>query len=589
MPAPSQGKHARFLLFSLALSLPMPAAALRCGTALRMREGPAPAHPASPLAARAAVVAHPTARLLETAHFSIHYSLRGDHRVRTVAADSALMRAADSLRAALPPGISARAADSVVYARLDAAGFPHPAYVRAIAGYLEEARARYVDSLGMRAPAEGVLPRYFDVTPPRGGRYPVDVVDIGHAEPDGDGIFAYTFRPFEGGMLIENDFLYDATLGPDGVPAGTPITSRYLDRLVHDYSVDWEMGVKVTCFHELYHAVQFAYTPDPPATAHGYHIWYETGATAMEERNAPEVNDYLQYLPDYFRDLGTLGMFGIPWDDRYDLAQYGNAVFHLYLAGELGSDFDVKMWEDLAADGNDLPGALARRFAAGGVSASELFARFAAQLIFAGPGPAHPLGPFTPDIPLWPPFPRETLDVGAPAAYRSPLQAPFSIRALRLAGSGDGGNGLFLRGSALTAILARLNSGGAEIDFPPGGVIPLRAPAGGDSALLVLADGTFDSRGYADILPLRSLRDTVTYAYPNPAKVSGGALYFARLDRPAVVEVFGEDGIKVRRLEFSAEAEAWWWDLADEAGVGMKPGLYYYREGTGPLKALYLR
>jgi hypothetical protein len=171
----------------------------------------------------------PQARTLETAHFSLNYALHGLHRIKTIPADSGLVRVTDSLYASLPGALTGNRADSAVYAKLDAMAAPHPAYADTMAGFFEAARAYYVDHLGMRAPHSIVPSHYFAKPFSAGGRYSVDVVDIGTADDfyEGEEIYALTFSAADGGMLMENDFLFSTVLGPGGIPAGDSISSRF--------------------------------------------------------------------------------------------------------------------------------------------------------------------------------------------------------------------------------------------------------------------------------------------------------------------------------------------------------------------------
>ena len=147
----------------------------------------------SALAARTSAAGTPV-RILETAHFRIHYVLRGANQVRLSAEDAGFAALSDSLYASVAGTFSGDAADSAVFARLDSRGAGHPRYVSVMADFLEMARAYYVDTLGMKAPRETAPNSVYYRAAVLGGKYPVDVADIGTADPDfrGQEIYALT-------------------------------------------------------------------------------------------------------------------------------------------------------------------------------------------------------------------------------------------------------------------------------------------------------------------------------------------------------------------------------------------------------------
>lgn len=536
------------------------------------------------LAAR--VAAAKPVRILETAHFRIHYVLRGANRVRLAPEDAAFAALADSLYAGLPGSVSGDAADSAVFSQLDSRGAAHPRYIAALGGYLEHAHAYYVDTLAMKAPREtGARSVYFEA-PVLTGKYPVDVADIGTADPffRGQEIYALTYPTGWGGMLMENDFLFNARLDhTDGSVDGDSISSRYQGRLIHNYAREWDLGLKVTVFHELYHSVQFAYTPDENV----FHLWYETSAVGMEERKAPEVDDYLQYLPAYVRDLAERGMHAFP---DGGLSRYGNGIFHVFLTRELGEDFDVRLWSRLSQNGNDIVAGLEHLYASYGTTSQEIYARFGAQLAFAGTDARNPLPAFSPDLPLWPKLPRDTVDLSRPGTWTSSRShPPHSILALHLAGAG--GKSLVQPDTLLRTVLARLGSDSSTVRIVKGTTVPLDFPESGGEAVALLVNGHPTRRsGPVEVRQLLSRVDDEVYPYPNPhSRAHAGDLIFSRLTRPALVTIYTESGAAIRVLAFSTDSNLWSWDLADAQGRKVRPGVYYYRTDGGPLKPFFLK
>ncbi|HEX2613132.1 MAG TPA: hypothetical protein VHO02_06040, partial [Fibrobacteria bacterium] len=295
-----------------------------------------------------------SARTLVTTHFQINYTLGPNvHRVKLTSSDSALKATADSIRATLSSGLTTYKKDSTVHARLDSLGAPHPVYVQKAALYFERAW-QYYDSLGMRMPQYVSASGAYTVAAVS-GHYMVDIADVNVVGGFIGPYYGLTYPPAPQGLgyiLLENDFLYSATYNSNsGQVSGSPVKAFYPPAtLYRDYTVDWELGLKVTASHEFYHAVQYAYVdtlPDLP------HAWYELSATGMEERLAPEVNDYFQYLPYNIPASYQLSVLTPP-----STPNYGNGIFHTFLTHALGAGFDVPIWEALRNNGNQLSKAL---------------------------------------------------------------------------------------------------------------------------------------------------------------------------------------------------------------------------------------
>jgi hypothetical protein len=585
----------RALILAMGLALPAGAQQLHCGTAQLFRtsggaKSLAPRWVAQRAAAKRSAAERGAAaieayRTLETAHFRISYTLAGVSRIKTVDADSSLLRMIDSL-SRIAPGHGAGPNDAAfIDAKLDSLGAPHPQYALTAANFLEHARGYYVDTLGMHAPHSVGLSFYYQASPGNEGKYSVDIVDIGTAVPDfhGDPYYALTYPATEGSMLLDNDFLYGSRVdSPDGIPKGDTIMSQYRGTLIHNYGIDWEAGLKVTCFHEFYHAVQFTYTPG----LDNFHVWYETSAVGMEERNATEVNDYLQYLPALFQDLPSVGMFNYP--NR--LSWYGNGIFHVFLNQVLGEGFDVAVWSRLAENGNDIRDALSGVGAAKGKSLRQLYADFAAQLAFSGQPVRPPLQPFSPDMPRWPTLQAQPLNISPPTAYQAPAQLPMTINAWKISGAFGSGKSVLVQDTGLVPVLAF-----SSLDSSLAGPV-LASPAKLDFVdapgrvnLLSLANGSTTQTLSAQILILQSVASTRLFAYPNPLRDgSAGRLYFSRLSRASDIRIFSESGWSVRSLSFTPDSTLWSWDLRDGNGGLAKPGVYYYSENGGPAAPVLL-
>jgi hypothetical protein len=110
------------------------------------------------------------------------------------------------------------------------------------------------------------------------------------------------------------------------------------DPLVRD-----SMAVAVTAAHEFNHALQCGYRLWPDGNNFFYDLWFiESSATFMEEVVAPQVNDYLYYLDDYFRRTHR------PFDESTGfLSDYGKVVLPIML-GYLYEDRLIRyVWEGI--------------------------------------------------------------------------------------------------------------------------------------------------------------------------------------------------------------------------------------------------
>ncbi len=574
------------------LSLSPASHAARCGTAIyfeRLARGEESLAGKGLKAASHAAVDN-RARTLISDNFLIHYSLRAWHRVHTEPADTTLVHTTDSLYtvfAALPEA----SRDSAVYARLDAAGAPHPVYIQKVKEYAEAARAYYVGKLGMSPPSSSVLSVQYNVPASLPRRFPIDVVDVGTADPAYAGeTYAITYPPTDLSISFENDFVCNTSLDADGRIHGQHIQSRLGAQIIHDYATDWELGIKVTVFHEFYHAIQFTYVPRVTS----YHAWYEISATGMEERLAGEVDDYLQYLPCVLRNHDRVPLLSTLPGACTHYPMYGHSIFHQYLTGVLDSGFDVRVWEQLSHNGDALRDGLESTYAHYGKTTTQLYGEYAAETFFAGKRFAMPPAPtwaagrlLSDDIPKWPDIALDSVDMtGDP--YRT-LSLPAMSYAVLKVKWGAGAAPRILQ-AKVAAGFTRIhaNADSAIVERLAESQLTLGPPrAGFKEYYLVLPNPSFTEKGTVEIKD----PDTEFYAFPNPARTADASMTFSQAKGmvfPAQVRLYSEAGKLVRSLDFASADKALTWDLLDANGNAVKPGLYYYRLGKDALKALVL-
>jgi hypothetical protein len=533
-----------------------------CGTARAVQEWIDRGGPAAPAARFAASTAANPAlrgRTYFTPHFALHYSVnKSVHQVTWTAGDAALRSLRDSLYAAFGSA-DPQLRDSLLHDRLDSLGAPHPAYVLKAAQYFERAYAYYADTLGMRMPDSNLSGEFGR---PSKGRFSVDILDITAIHPAYTETYGLTTPPpsdtaYGAPILLENDFIYGGTWNGTQMVNGKPIRPVYNQETLHDYSVEWEKGLAVTIPHEYYHAIQFKYTSK--LLTRGYHAWYELSATGMEERFAPDVNDYLQYLWQVIPKTGSVSLLTPPPSGE----NYANGIFHIYLTHVLGRDFDVALWERLRNNTNNLPNALLTAF---GSEArwDSLYTGYAAALSLAGrPGAGSSPLAFSPDMGLWM---KPTFDSALPQPVTQAQLAPLTFRLIRPTASGTTWATLpGMRGGW------RMTESGTNYSavFLPDSILPVSA---GAFAVTVANASPLQSR----LMKLTRAAAGIS-AYPNPARAGGGSVNFnAQVSGVGgTLTVVSESGKRVAQLSLTPSG-TWTWNLRDASGRPVPPGVYYF-------------
>jgi hypothetical protein len=505
-----------------------------------------------------------------TTHFAIHYTVAPNvHRARFTTADAgdvALKATVDSILDALPFTLTYKR-DSTLHATLDTLGKSHPLYVLKAGEYFERAWF-YYDSIGMDMPTYVSTTEVYDKTSQ--GRYVIDIADANIAGGFSGPYYGLAFPVNQGGhILFENDFLYAVTYnsGSDQI-TGTPVRAVLPGNVIYrDYSAaDWEKGVQVTASHEFYHAVQYAYVP----TLSTIHAWYELSATGMEERLAPAVNDYFQYL-----------RFNIPKSHQTSLLtaqtveNYGNATFFLFMTHALGAAFDHPIWAALKLNNNVLPTALVT-----GVGSQarwdSLYAAYAGAMAISGtPGSALSPLAFSPDMPQWAKPRFDTLPLAGVSVTDLP---PLTFR-------------LFRPPISDTGIVTLLGLSEAHrIDSSVAGYqsirlsqtsIPLTRTTGVTSRTLAVGNTSFaQTRSVALSKNLDGILAT-----RNPATRSLTALFFLAptTGEADSLKIVAESGRLVAKLPADTSQAYWNWNLKDTQNRTVPAGLYFFRPtGTAP-------
>jgi hypothetical protein len=102
------------------------------------------------------------------------------------------------------------------------------------------------------------------------------------------------------------------------------------------------MAIAVTAAHDFNHALQCGYRLWPENNTFPDFWFIESSATYMEEVVAEEVNDYLQYLEDYFQQTS------LPLDySTGTTTDYGKVAFLIMLGKLYGSQITREIWAEI--------------------------------------------------------------------------------------------------------------------------------------------------------------------------------------------------------------------------------------------------
>jgi hypothetical protein len=259
----------------------------------------------------------------------------------------------------------------VIYYTTEGLHATSESYVDSLIEYLHQAYELHTKFLGMDS-ILGAARTYFYQQRVQRGFYPVEVVDLGAEDTDNCGVLGAVFAPLRNSetatqIAMENNFIYDAYCYGYGNPGDS----------MADYP--WNVALKLTVFHELYHSFQAAYTPIADNTI----FWAEASATGVEEIGMPEVDDYINYLFYNFHNNLPVGIS----IDSLSKSQYyyGYASLYLFLFSELGAKFDRAIWSNFSKNPSDkFSMQLARLADSLGYDPEELFNEYAKRLFYSG-------------------------------------------------------------------------------------------------------------------------------------------------------------------------------------------------------------
>ncbi len=162
----------------------------------------------------------------------------------------------------------------------------------------------------------------------------------------------YVPPPRQDGQPVTNYHVYFTDMSYYGVTTGSGVDipslpgtnwTSYLE-LENDYhesifATQGLDGLRVTAAHEFHHAIQF-----------GYNIrlddffFYEMTSTWIEDVLHSDINDYYNYLPSLFRNLGHKSF------DNFSLYAYGNCLFLHMLEKQFGEEIVRDIWNQINSD-----------------------------------------------------------------------------------------------------------------------------------------------------------------------------------------------------------------------------------------------
>lgn len=453
------------------------------------------------------------------------------------------------------------------------------AFIDSLATALEAAYALHTRTHKTLAPIGASTTPHFEMAVP-GSLYPVEVLDIFHLRNTNSlfggyctGCFGGTIADSETSgasvIVIDNDFKYPSgnddlkTLETEGGSCNYYAASASIQNGYYGYSYaeTFGPGVRVTAYHELYHAVQFRYHDFDNSN-----YWFEASASGQEDIGAPDVNDYLALLSS-FTNMTWSSFSGI--SNEYSLAAVFLAMYETF-----GATFDTELWEAFkASEDLEFDAAFAQVVEAKGLDADSVFQAFAERLFFAGKRSElrGGLDSVYADHELWPSVgvysSEKALEEKFPyIAYRRTLSFPeVSVPGRFSYLVKNSGDSTYSKIAVSTEADYRANYAKLET---------------ADSVVLV----------FTRLRETAAAADTQTttkfYAYPNPWRGTGPLCFTNIPSGKAVIEIRNSKGNLAHAERYDSETHC-----LDEATLKTKlaPGLYFYRAGRhGKMKKLIL-
>ena len=225
-------------------------------------------------------------------------------------------------------------------------------FVDSLAETLENAYTFHTRTMSMRAP-QGIDTTSHYQMPVKEGLYPVEVAELNFLRDPYEVLLSQFCSECYGvtypskkdyrksAIIIDNDFKYvpkiyeTDSMEVNGTMCPYPIASGVITNSAYGYSYDenWAKAIRVSIFHELFHAIQLQYIN----VSKKGDFWTEASAVANEEIGAPDIDDYFVYVPRFIQSTGT------PLNKI--TSEYSISVLYLYLYNHIDKHFDKEIWE----------------------------------------------------------------------------------------------------------------------------------------------------------------------------------------------------------------------------------------------------
>lgn len=150
-----------------------------------------------------------------------------------------------------------------------------------------------------------------------------------------------------------------------------------------NYETYPEKGIRITCAHEFYHAIQYAMVHNVESDIYLDQFpvsWLEATATLMEELAFDYVNDYTQYLIAFFENSSGFSLFS--QNEIYDW--YANSIAALFLYRKAGIGFIRDVFDMNYDTVSSIDSLLQTASLNTGISWPELLSRFYTESFFTG-------------------------------------------------------------------------------------------------------------------------------------------------------------------------------------------------------------
>jgi hypothetical protein len=326
-------------------------------------------------------------------------------------------------------------------------------------------------------------------------------------------------------------------------------------------------GLKVTAAHEFHHAIQLGYN-----VRQQDFFFYEMTSTWMEEYNYPEINDYRQYLDDFFDQVSNTPF---NYYNQYTYFPYGNFLYVDMLDAIYGAGIVRQIWESMLT--RTTLDALRYVLSSPAYGSSWLgsVAEYGKWLYYTGDR-TQPGNYFTDaaDFPL--------ISISSGDRYIFPGGVPETVALspltnlyLEFIGTRGAQLDLLVTAPAFSDGGFRLMSSGGESGFYNLGE-PYSSPGiGADTLTVQLANALDTGRNFG--IDLNSGTPEAITIGPNPVRLDRGdrEVLFRNIPADGEIFIFTTNGLEVAHIEDQASPTRIW-NLTNKNGDTVSSGIYVY-------------